>query len=73
MEGRPCPAAGTEARQRCEACRAIASEMNSTPELCHMSAGSDSLVSDNQTCQREEGEALKSCVCVCVDSHNVGL
>lgn len=66
MEGSSCPAVGTKARQRCEACRAIASEMNSTPELCHMSAGSDSLVSDNQTCQREEGEALKSCVCVCV-------
>lgn len=69
MGGRSCPAVGTKARQRCEAWRAIASEMNFTPELCRMSAGCGSLVYDNHTRQhRDVGERVWCC-CVRVDIH----
>lgn len=76
MGGRSCPAVGTKARQRCEAWRAIASKMNFTPELCRMSAGCDSLVSDNHTRQHQDGgERVQGVVllCVCRHSCNVGL
>lgn len=69
MEGRSCPTEGPKARQRCEARWAIASEMNFPPELCRVSAWSDSSAPDNHTCQREAGGCIKcvsSCVCVCV-------
>ena len=64
MGSRSCPTVGAKAGLRCEARRAIPSEMNFPPELCGVSAGSDSSASDNHTCQREA--ALKACVLLCV-------
>lgn len=71
MGGRSCPTERAKASQRCEARWAITSKMNFPPELCHVSVGSDSSASDNQTCQRQAGGSIEGSVYFCVYVHIV--
>lgn len=59
IEGRSCPEERHTAMAEVESLRAISVEITSSTKLCCMSAGSDSLASDNHTLAGRRGGGIK--------------